>query len=123
MSRVMVGIAVLALLSSGGIGAQTAAPLPLRDRPSRTGTASISGRIVDGATGAPLRRAGVRIIGPTIGGSRGTFTDGQGRYTFAGLPPGSFNLTASKTGFVDWSYGQSSRLNKEKRSSCPTGRR
>ena len=72
MSRVMAGIAVLALLSSGGIGAQTAAPLPLRDRPSRTGTASISGRIVDGATGAPLRRAGVRIIGPAIGGSRGT---------------------------------------------------
>lgn len=108
MSRVLVGITVLVLLAAGGIGAQAPSALPPRDSTApATGTGSISGRVVDAATGAPLRRAGVRIIGPSIRGSRSTTTDSEGRYVFAALPAGSFNLTVMKTGFVDWSYGQS----------------
>src|SRR6187431_3558568 len=78
---------------------------PSPPTPVRTGV--IRGRVVAADTGAPLRRAQVRF--GTTAGARGggvTGTDDQGRFEITGLPAGTYDVNASKTGFVTLSYGQ-----------------
>jgi hypothetical protein len=80
---------------------------------SKAGTARIAGRVISAETGAPLRRAYVRLSlsGPpqSPGPQQGfptVATDAQGRYEFRNLPSGRYSLTAEKTGHVLLSYGQ-----------------
>ncbi len=75
------------------------------NRPLKTGTGRIRGRVVASESGTPLRRAQVRISGPDIG-SKAALTDQDGRYEFRDLPAGRFNLSVSKSGFVTMQYGQ-----------------
>ena len=75
------------------------------NRPLKTGTGRIRGRVVGSESGTPLRRAQVRISGPDIG-SKAALTDQDGRYEFRDLPAGRFNLSVSKSGFVTMQYGQ-----------------
>ena len=80
---------------------------PPRDpRETPTGTAVIRGRIVAADTGAPIRRAQVRVFSPEVRDSRGTSTDAQGRFELRDLPAGRWELMASKAGFVTLRYGQ-----------------
>ncbi len=67
-------------------------------------TALIRGRITSD-TGAPLRRAEVRVM---ANGSvtRLATTDSDGRYELRDLPAGTFTLTAARTGFVPLKFGQ-----------------
>jgi protocatechuate 3,4-dioxygenase beta subunit len=74
-------------------------------RPAKTGSGRVLGRILSAETGAPLRRAQVRISGPDIG-SKAALSDAQGRYEFRDLPAGRFTLSASKAGYVNIQYGQ-----------------
>jgi hypothetical protein len=74
-------------------------------RQLKTGAGRISGRVLAAETGAPLRRAQVRIMGPDIG-AKAALTDAEGRYEFRDLPAGRFNLSASKSGYVMVQYGQ-----------------
>lgn len=69
-----------------------------------TGTAVIAGRVLASDTSRPIRRARVVVAGG--GRPHSTSTDEQGRYRITGLPPGTYRVTASKTGFVDGSFGQ-----------------
>jgi hypothetical protein len=80
---------------------------PPRDRAQalRTGTGRITGRVVTADTGAPVRRAQLRLYSPEIAENHVAATDPQGRYEFTSLPAGRYMLTASKAGFVTWSYG------------------
>ena len=73
--------------------------------PMKTGTGSISGRVLSAETGAPLRRAQVRIMAPEAG-ARTALTDTDGRYEFKELPAGRFTLNASKSGYVPVQFGQ-----------------
>lgn len=85
--------------------------LPPRDQPApATGTARITGRVIDGMLGTPLRRAVVRITAPELRGMRTTTTDADGRYEMSDLPGGRYSVSASKNGFVDSSYGQRAPL-------------
>jgi protocatechuate 3,4-dioxygenase beta subunit len=102
-----------ALLIRGTAGAQTVifqgAPptgIPQRDTPPATGTSVIRGRVVDAASGTPLRKAIVRIFGPEIRESRTATTNAEGRYEFTDLPAGQVNVNVTKAGYVDVSYGQ-----------------
>jgi protocatechuate 3,4-dioxygenase beta subunit len=79
-------------------------PFPM-NRPAKTGTGRIKGRVVSGETGSPVRRAQVRISGPDIG-SKAAMTDGDGRYEFRDLPAGRFTLNVMKSGYVSMQYGQ-----------------
>lgn len=79
--------------------------LPGMGRQFKAGTGRISGRIVNGESGAPLRRAQVRLSGAEIG-PRTALTDAEGRFAFSELPAGRFTLNATKSGFVTIQYGQ-----------------
>lgn len=57
-------------------------------------------------TGAPIRRAQVRIASPDARESRVAATDAQGRFEIKELPAGRYTVTASKGGFVSLQYGQ-----------------
>lgn len=70
-----------------------------------TGTASISGRVVGADTSRPLKRVRVHIAAAGSR-SRTVTTDEHGIYHVAGLPAGTYTITATKTGFVDAAFGQ-----------------
>ena len=74
-------------------------------KPMEIGTGVIVGRVVEAdgrstvaGTVVTLSHAGfapVRVL-----------SDGQGRFAFRALPKGTFNLTATRPGFVDGAYGR-----------------
>ncbi len=90
-----------------GRGARQGMP---RDRVQRPqGTSSISGRVLAADSGRPVKRARISVTGAVAAGGRGgatALTDDQGRYTIGTLAAGNYNVTASKSGFVDAIYGQ-----------------
>jgi len=67
---------------------------------------SISGRVVNSATGAPVRRAEVSIA---VDGRRDVWgtspTDGDGRFVCRSLPAGRYRLGAAKNGYAAMDYG------------------
>lgn len=78
------------------------APTPEAGR----GTSILRGQIVAADTGAPIRRAQVRISGVGLRESRVAITDAQGRFELRELSAGRYTVTASKGGFVTLQYGQ-----------------
>jgi hypothetical protein len=85
------------------------ASMPPRDGTAAeapTGTARIRGRVVAADTGAPLRRAQVRLSSAEVRVNRAATTDAEGRYEFSELPAGRYNVFVSRSGFVSLSYGQ-----------------
>jgi hypothetical protein len=98
-----------AAVQSGGIVTGVVPPIgaPPRDTRPVTGSSVIRGRVIDASSGAPLRKASVRIFGPELRENRSAITDLEGRYEFTDLPAGQFNLNVTKAGYVDLGYGQS----------------
>ncbi|MEX1128299.1 MAG: carboxypeptidase-like regulatory domain-containing protein, partial [Vicinamibacterales bacterium] len=82
---------------------------PMRISPQgrefKTGTGRIKGRLVTADTGAPVRRAQIRLSGPDVM-PKSVATDHEGRFEFKDLPAGAFSVSASKSGFVTVNYGQ-----------------
>ncbi|HKV99825.1 MAG TPA: carboxypeptidase-like regulatory domain-containing protein [Vicinamibacterales bacterium] len=75
--------------------------------PPRPGTASIEGTLVAIDSGRPVRRARVSLS--SVGGGavgQSVTTDDLGGFLFKDLPAGSYNLAASKPGYLDSIYGQ-----------------
>ncbi len=97
---------------TGGVTASQLETLPPRDRAVQaTGTGRVSGVVTAADTGRPLRRATVRLMaiggmpaGPA--GMRTGSTDADGRYELTELPAGRYQVVASRTGYVQMSYGQ-----------------
>lgn len=67
---------------------------------------SVSGRVVDSTTGAPLAKARV-LLEPASGSGdiAGTTSDDQGRFTIAGVTPGGYLLKGIRNGYLDTYYG------------------
>lgn len=111
----LAGVLVLAVAVQGAsLGAQiTVFPatggeplqLPQPGREMKTGTARVKGRLVTAESGAPVRRAQVRISGPDILPKMAT-SDDEGTYEFRDLPAGRYTINASKSGYVSVGYGQ-----------------
>ena len=80
-------------------------PRPPRDvRAEATGKGVISG-VVEDTDGRPLRRAGVRLASEALMTTRQFFTRDDGSFLFDGLPPGSYSLSAGRTGYMDTQFG------------------
>ncbi len=99
------------MIASGS--AQQPSQTPPRDtsaRPSSSTTAQpsgrLSGRVVAADTGKPMRRARVFNSAAELPGGRGTLTDDSGGFDFSDLPAGRYTINASKSGYIQLSYGQ-----------------
>jgi len=68
--------------------------------------ATIAGRVVDGATQAPVSGAQVMLVpdgprtGPMVTPPPMTQTDREGRYAFPSVPPGRYRVNIVKAGFT-----------------------
>lgn len=85
------------------------APLgaPPRDaRPTVTGTSVIRGRIFAADTSKPLRRARITVNAPELGEPRTTSTNVDGKYEIRDLPAGRYNISVSRSGYLQLRYGQ-----------------
>jgi hypothetical protein len=58
---------------------------------------TVTGTVIDAVTGDPIRKALVQINGPQ---QRATFTDGDGRFQFEGIPAGIVPVSAQKPGYL-----------------------
>jgi hypothetical protein len=104
----LVALGVVAASSTATAQAPRTTP---RDTPAQQVTtpqpnATISGRVLVGDSGHPLRRVRVIARAPELPEGRGALTDDGGLFELTGLPAGRYTLTASKTGFVTLSFGQ-----------------
>jgi TonB-dependent receptor-like protein/carboxypeptidase family protein len=68
-------------------------PQPLR---AQTASASVSGRVVDARSGAPLEKVSVSIDGV----AQPVLTDADGRFAFSSLTPGKRRLSVSVVGYI-----------------------
>lgn len=96
--------ALLAVLAAGAPSTGKAQITGPRDTPAqRPGTAVIRGVVVDGATGAPLRRAAVSLLVEDLdresSRSVAATTDANGLFEFTRVPAGRVQVTASRTGY------------------------
>ena len=66
---------------------------------AQTATTSLRGTVYD-AKGAVVAGASVAITNPATGFSRTTKSDNQGVYEFVDLPPATYQLTVTSTGFA-----------------------
>jgi carboxypeptidase family protein len=85
------------------------------DQAATPATATLRGHVFAADSSQPLRRAQVRLtqVDAPIGGaapaarvSKLATTDGDGKYEFTDLPAGRYNITASKSSYVQVSWGQ-----------------
>jgi Carboxypeptidase regulatory-like domain len=84
--------------------------MPPRDNVVRNGTARIRGHVFAADTGAPLRRAQVRIGSQEMRDTRVTTTDAKGAYELKDLPAGRYLINVSKGSYVNLAYGQTRPL-------------
>ena len=80
-----------------------------RDTPTldpNTASASLSGRVRRGDTGAAVTRAMVMLASQDTGALLAEQTDDSGRYQFTDLRPGRYTVRVIKPGFISFSYGQ-----------------
>lgn len=61
---------------------------------------SIAGSVFNSVTSEPVRKAYVTLTGPQVG-QLADQTDAAGKFLFSGLPPGTYRVSASHTGFID----------------------
>ena len=89
----------LCLLLASGLAAQQSGPDAL---------ATIEGRVVQGVTGDPLPKAHVtlELSGEKHDSALVATTDPSGRFRFADIQPGVYELSAEKTGFLEGHYGE-----------------
>jgi Carboxypeptidase regulatory-like domain/Polysaccharide lyase family 4, domain II len=66
---------------------------------------AISGMVTEAENGQPLRGAKVDIEGPGAG-LMGGVTDDRGRFEIKNIPPGRYQLWASRPGSISMRYGQ-----------------
>ncbi len=75
--------------------------------PTTAAGSSVAGKVVNAATGEPLKKAAVllmRVEGR--GQAQSMMTDEQGQFAFRSLETGRYRLLVNRTGYVRQAYGQ-----------------
>jgi hypothetical protein len=65
-------------------------------------TGELTGTVIDGSTGAPIAGATVTIEAPAQRES--AVSDSAGHFSFVSLVPGTYTITAARSGFGDTKY-------------------
>src|SRR5689334_8054603 len=84
--KVLVTALLIAIMVAPALVAQTAT------------SGSIDGKVTD-SSGAPLPGVTVEITSAQLQGSKTEVSDASGHFRFSLLPPGTYNMTASLSGF------------------------
>jgi hypothetical protein len=105
-------VCALVLASAIAAGSAQQSQQPPRDTSARAATATaaptgrFSGHVVAADSGRAIKRARVFISAAELPGGRGMLTDDDGAFDFTDLPAGRYTITASKSGYIQLSYGQ-----------------
>ena len=92
-------------LAALALGAQmVAAPSSTQTPPAQEGTGVVAGSLSE-VSGQPVRKAQVRLVTLPARSARMTSSDAEGRFSFTGLPPGDYTVSASKPGHLDAVFG------------------
>ncbi len=101
--RIKVGDALKVVLEDTGLGVLVLPSGRIVLRPgsvatevARQNAGTIAGRVVDGATKAPLDQVAVRVDGTGLG----TVSSADGRYTIHGVSSGTYHVTARRVGYT-----------------------
>src|SRR5689334_11110741 len=68
---------------------------------AQTTTATLTGTVFD-ASGAVVADAAVSLKNQASGDLRTTTSNGEGYFTFAAVPPGTYSVIVEKDGFSTW---------------------
>ena len=71
---------------------------PIRVLGQAASTGTVAGTVTD-PSGAAVAGATITLIDPSTNDSRKTVSNDSGRFLFANVPPGTYNVTINKTGF------------------------
>src|SRR5580704_1920880 len=109
----MTRLALAVALAAGGCCAAAAAQQVSSAKP--IGNRTISGVVISGTNGQPLEGADVTLRAASnamsnLDSNTDTTTDAQGRFSFANLPDGRFQLSAVRRGYVQTAFEQHGRL-------------
>jgi len=104
MTLVLAAVAV-AQLAGGGRTRPATPPAAAQAQPA-AGTAQISGTVRNAADDTPLARARVAAVSPGLPDPRVVITGADGKYTISDLPAGAYTVTATRSGFAPFTYGQ-----------------
>jgi hypothetical protein len=96
--------AAIVLLSEVMLSSHPQPPPRDKSLAQQSGTATIRGRVVAADSREPLRNARVAIAG--MSNVAPVFTGEDGRFVFAGLPPGRYIVSARKPGYAATAFGQ-----------------
>jgi hypothetical protein len=109
--RSTLALALILILTAGHAAAQTSPrdTAPSAERSQAKSTARVSGRVVAGDTGRPMRNAKVTIHPPQADvlapEALHASSDERGQWQLD-VPPGKYRVTLSKPGYVSLAYGQ-----------------
>lgn len=97
---------VLAKIAAPDMMQQPAAPQPATAAPGESdGRCSVTGKVVDAATGAPLRDVKVVFRAEADGATFTASTGDNGAFEAAPLEPGVYTITATGSGYLVARYG------------------
>lgn len=88
---------------AAGVPQVTGAPAPAE---APINSASMRGTVIADATRTPLARARVLLASPALSASRVTITAPDGWFAFQQLPPGTYSVTVTRTGYVPGQFGE-----------------
>ena len=100
----MTQLCAVALTTLALSGWQTPPPRQVQ-APVQPGKGLITGTLTDAARGTPVRKATVRLARVAPGVTKTTTSDAEGRFEFTELPPGDYQMVATKPGYLDMMYG------------------
>ena len=93
----------LAAITAAQLAAPAQAP---RSAVPTVATAQLSGTVRNAADDAPLARARVTAVSTAVPEPRVVLSGPDGTYVLGDLPPGSYTVTVTRTGYAPFTYGQ-----------------